>query len=208
MVAAEKIFFEDKSITKRQKKVTHACIRCQVKKCKCIPTFQKIDGKTTCKNCFKKNVFCIFKKQNKRGPLTNTDFNARNKNTSVPNKTPISANTWIHKTNTLPMSLLNLPLDSDSDNEDQHRERDTQSNNANMIKGPWENEKSDEALLEYILYGYNDSKTTTLSKRPHNNKSFLIKEGFEIISKMRRTASQSLQPDITALEKILKQIND
>ncbi|OBA28281.1 hypothetical protein HANVADRAFT_51603, partial [Hanseniaspora valbyensis NRRL Y-1626] len=190
-------FYQLKTDKKVQKKATHACIRCQQKKCKCIPTETLINGEKTCEGCMKRNLHCLFKEQHKRGPINpqTSSFNniSENENTDklngkkiavkkiikpktqikndlsdikklnnvnkllgngndidVQNKLEINkfptsinnnnnknsigsngssefsaaiANTagqgrWIYKSNTLPISLLNLPLDSDSDNED------------------------------------------------------------------------------------------
>ena len=211
-------FYQLKTVKKVQKKATHACIRCQQKKCKCIPTETLINGKKTCEGCMKRNLHCLFKEQHKRGPInpqTSTSNNAENENTDklngkkiavkkiikpktqikndlsdskklnnvnkllgngngidIQNKLGINkfpanidsnsnnnnnnknsigsngssefsaaiANTagqgrWIYKSNNLPISLLNLPLDSDSDNED-NDVNDLQKQNNNNTNKP------------------------------------------------------------------------
>lgn len=235
-------FYQLKTVKKVQKKATHACIRCQQKKCKCIPTETLINGKKTCEGCMKRNLHCLFKEQHKRGPInpqsSSSNTNAENENTDklngkkiavkkiikpktqikndlsdtkrlsnvnkllgngngidIQNKPGINkfptninnnnnknsigsnnssefsaavANTagqgrWIYKSNTLPISLLNLPLDSDSDNED---------NDVNDLHKPTNNNNNKPLLISpETLTNTEHTTNTDITNNNNNNNS-------------------------------------
>lgn len=228
---------------KQHKKATHACIRCQQKKCKCVKITTLIGGKTTCKECIKKNLHCTYKQQQKRGPLNITT--AKNTNSAIETDLQIikpkkaktftvvtkkssdkNANSdsnigrkavgpWIHKTNTLPNSLLNLPLDSDSEAEETATKHDILHAEINTTKSILNGagERNGESLFEYLLYGYSEAPTNNSGSYEFNNKEAasdkrerIIKDCLAITTNLRKTLPNQVQMDINSLETLLKQL--
>lgn len=231
----------DLKTEKQHKKATHACIKCQQKKCKCVKISTLINGKTTCKECIKKNLHCIYKQQQKRGPLnittakdTSIGLEASSKVqklkkakvlTVVAKKSSdIGANTelnigkkavgsWIHKTNTLPNSLLNLPLDSDSETEETKNNilQAEINSTKNLLNGA--GERNGESLFEYLLYGYSEAPTTNTGAYEFNGKKAIsdkreqiIKDCLTITNKLSKSLSNQAQLDVISLETLLKQL--
>lgn len=203
----------------KTRKATHACVRCQAKKCKCIPTRTLIQGQPSCEGCFKKNLICTFKEQLKRGPVNLQS--AKLVGDKTENKIPNHANAdniWIHKSKTLPVSVLNLPFESDSDTEHNHERLNTleeayskEVSSDNMTPSNWSKERNGEILFEYLLYGYNgsDGNSKGVNDNYENSprdKTDIIKECFEITARLKRNSSADMKGEILSLENLLKKL--
>lgn len=193
---------------KSKRNISHACVNCQKKKCKCIPIENPtFPGKPFCETCRQLNKpLCEFKNQKKRGPSASD--NAQHEHLSSMIK-PDDI--------TIIKGVLNKHKTKGMVSKDPHGMPATRTNPLTasipaftkpLINKAFENEwihgedrktlqreKSTEKLFEYLLYGYSDLQTP-----PQNDNKRKVRD---LLNTLKKKTVDDIYDDVVALETLL-----
>lgn len=202
---------------KSKRNISHACVNCQKKKCKCIPIENPtLPGKPFCETCRQLNKpYCEFKNQKKRGPSTADpqqghlgsmikpdDINIikgvlnKHKTKGKVSKDPLTLQAGYQgmRTNPLTSSIpaFTKPLINKAfENEWIHEQKTMPGEDRKTLQ----REKSTEKLFEYLLYGYSDLQTP-----PQNDHKRKIRD---LLNTLKKKTVDDIYDDIVALETLL-----
>lgn len=201
---------------KSKRNISHACVNCQKKKCKCIPIENpNLPGKPFCETCRQLNKpYCEFKNQKKRGPSTSDSDSQgsmikpdditiikgvlnKHKTKGKVSKDPLALPAaYLHGTRTNPLTssipAFTKPLINKTfENEWIHEQRNMPGEDGKTLQ----REKSTEKLFEYLLYGYSDLQTP-----PQNEHKRKVRD---LLNTLKKKTVDDIYDDIVALETLL-----